>query len=103
MVSGNLTLAPTVCGKRLMKIINVKLRQLQGTMEYPGVLWEERGARPLDSYPAFRELSAADTVGRQTLAVGDGIAGKREAKQAECSGLLVMCWNTTLAIPSKVK
>jgi len=55
-----------------MKIVDVKLRQLQGTMEYPGVLWEERGARPLDIYPAFRQLSAADTVGRQTPAVGDG-------------------------------
>lgn len=55
-----------------MKITDVKLRQLQGTMEYPGVLWEERGGRPLDIYPAFRKLSAADTVRRQFPKVGDG-------------------------------
>ena len=34
-----------------MKITDVKLRELQGTMEYPGVLWEERGGRRLISTP----------------------------------------------------
>ena len=45
-----------------MKITDVKLRQLQGTMEYPGVLWEERGAKPLDIYPAYRRLGVKDTM-----------------------------------------
>ena len=55
-----------------MKITDLKLRQLEGTMEYEGVLWEERGARPLDIYPAFRPLSAEDSIGRQFPKVGDG-------------------------------
>ena len=53
-----------------MKITNLKLRQLQGTMKYQGTLWEERGGRPLDIYPAFRALDAKDTVRKQFPPVG---------------------------------
>jgi len=53
-----------------MKITDLKLRQLQGTMEYQGTLWEERGGRPLDIYPAFRALDAKDTVRKQFPPVG---------------------------------
>ena len=53
-----------------MKITDLKLRQLQGTMEYQGTLWEERGGRPLDIYPAFRALNAKDTMRKQFPSVG---------------------------------
>ena len=53
-----------------MKITNLKLRQLQGTMEYQGTLWEERSGRPLDIYPAFRALDAKDTMRKQFPSVG---------------------------------
>lgn len=55
-----------------MKITDIKLRQVQGAMPYDGVLWEERGGRPLDIYPAFRKLDAADTVRRQFPPAGEG-------------------------------
>ena len=54
-----------------MKITNLKLRQLQGTMEYQGTLWEERGGRPLDIYPAFRALDAKDTMRKPFPSVGE--------------------------------
>ena len=54
-----------------MKITDLKLRQLQGTMEYQGTLWEERGGRPLDIYPAFRALNAKDTMRKQFPSVGE--------------------------------
>ena len=55
-----------------MKITDVKLRQLQGTMEYPGVLWEERGAKPIDIYPAYRKLNVEDSMRRAFPEVADG-------------------------------
>ncbi len=55
-----------------MKITGVNLRQLQGTLEYAGVLWEERGGRPLDIYPEFRKQNAADTVRHQFPPIDDG-------------------------------
>ena len=55
-----------------MKITGVNLRQLQGSLEYAGVLWEERGGRPLDIYPEFRKQNAADTVRHQFPPIDDG-------------------------------
>ena len=37
-----------------MKITNVRLRKLEGTLEYPGTFWEERLRRPTDIYPRFK-------------------------------------------------
>ena len=56
-----------------MKITDVKLRQLQGTMKHPGELWEERGARPLDIYPVFRKMSVKETTSRRFPAIGEGL------------------------------
>ena len=42
-------------------------------MKHPGVLWEERVARPLDIYPAFRKIGVQDTMGRRVPTVGDGL------------------------------
>ncbi len=55
-----------------MKITDVKLRQLTGTMPHEGELWEERGAQPVDIYPAFRRLNVEDSTRRAFPAVGDG-------------------------------
>ncbi|MEM7251042.1 MAG: enolase C-terminal domain-like protein [Pseudomonadota bacterium] len=55
-----------------MQITDLKLRRLEGIFEYPGTLWEERGARPLDIYPEFRRLNAEDTAQRQYPQVGEG-------------------------------
>ena len=37
-----------------MKITNLKLRKLTGTMETDGTFWEDRLARPIDIYPEYR-------------------------------------------------
>jgi L-alanine-DL-glutamate epimerase-like enolase superfamily enzyme len=37
-----------------MKITNVRIFQLEGIMEFPGVFWEERLVRPLDIYPEHK-------------------------------------------------
>jgi L-rhamnonate dehydratase len=37
-----------------MKITDLRLFQLRGTMEFPGEFWEERLVRPLDVYPEHR-------------------------------------------------
>ncbi|MDA1302669.1 MAG: mandelate racemase/muconate lactonizing protein, partial [Proteobacteria bacterium] len=55
-----------------MKITDVKLRRLTGTMPYPGELWEERGAKPTDIYPAFRRLNVENSMRRAFPRVGDG-------------------------------
>ncbi|MDA1302419.1 MAG: mandelate racemase/muconate lactonizing protein [Proteobacteria bacterium] len=54
-----------------MKITDVKLRRLTGTMTYPGELWEERGAKPTDLYPAFRRLNVEDSMRRAFPGVRD--------------------------------
>ena len=41
-----------------MKIADVRLREVQGTMEFPGEFWEERLIRPVDLYPRFRAEGA---------------------------------------------
>ncbi|MGI8483147.1 MAG: enolase C-terminal domain-like protein [Thermomicrobiales bacterium] len=37
-----------------MKITNIKLRELSGTLHHPGDFWEERLNRPIDVYPEHR-------------------------------------------------
>ncbi len=55
-----------------MKITNIRLRQLEGTMKYPGTLWEERLRRPTDIYPRFK-TQGADVLGAgRTVPLGDG-------------------------------
>jgi L-rhamnonate dehydratase len=39
-----------------MKITEVRLREVQGTMPFDGEFWEERLVRPIDIYPRFRAL-----------------------------------------------
>ncbi|MBC7237573.1 MAG: mandelate racemase/muconate lactonizing protein [Chloroflexi bacterium] len=41
-----------------MRIAAVRCRHLVGTMEFPGVFWEERLGRPVDIYPEHREAGA---------------------------------------------
>ena len=36
-----------------MKITNLNLRKLTGTMETDGTFWEDRLARPIDIYPEW--------------------------------------------------
>tara|TARA_Y100001934_G_scaffold279932_1_gene385159 strand:- start:43 stop:1251 length:1209 start_codon:yes stop_codon:yes gene_type:complete len=55
-----------------VKITDLKLRQLTGAMAYDGELWEERGARPLDIYPAYRGLNVEDSTRRAFPARSDG-------------------------------
>lgn len=38
-----------------MKITSVRCVEYVGTMDHPGVFWEERLIRPVDVYPQFRE------------------------------------------------
>ena len=42
----------------MMKIVDIKLREISGTMEHPDPFWEERLIRPVDVYPEFREQGA---------------------------------------------
>lgn len=39
-----------------MKIVEVRLRQVQGVLPTQGDIWEERLARPLDIYQDYRLL-----------------------------------------------
>jgi L-alanine-DL-glutamate epimerase-like enolase superfamily enzyme len=41
-----------------MKIVEVRLRQVTGTMEFAGEFWEERLVRPVDVYPRFKAQGA---------------------------------------------
>jgi len=41
-----------------MKITDVRLRQLEGTLKYPGTFWEERLRMPADIYPRFKARGA---------------------------------------------
>ena len=46
-----------------MKITNVRIREITGTMKYGGVLMEERTCRPIDIYPEWKARTAADEGG----------------------------------------
>lgn len=54
-----------------MKITAVRLREYTGTLEHPGVFWEERLIRPLDVYPEHNAEAAAATAGTP-VNLGDG-------------------------------
>jgi len=54
-----------------MKITNVRLRQLEGTMKYPGTFWEERLRRPIDIYPRFKAQGADVFGGDRLIPLGD--------------------------------
>ncbi len=41
-----------------MKITDIRLLQLEGTMEHEGEFWEERLVRPIDIYPEYRAQGA---------------------------------------------
>jgi L-alanine-DL-glutamate epimerase-like enolase superfamily enzyme len=41
-----------------MNIADVRLRQVAGTLEFPGEFWEERLIRPIDVYPRFKSEGA---------------------------------------------
>jgi len=47
-----------------MKITNVRLRQLEGTIEYPGTFWQERLRMPTDIYPKFKARTAKELYTR---------------------------------------
>src|SRR4051794_15806655 len=44
----------TCTGGQAMKITAVRCVQYTGTMEFPGVFWEERLIRPVDIYPQYK-------------------------------------------------
>lgn len=54
-----------------MKITNLRIRELEGTMEYPGVFWEERLRMPLDIYPKYRAMGA-ELMAKHPIPLGDG-------------------------------
>ncbi len=55
-----------------MKITDIRLRQLEGTMKYPGTVWEERLRRPTDIYPKFKAQGAGVLGGDRLIPLGDG-------------------------------
>ena len=48
-----------------MKITDVRVRNLIGTMEVDGDLWEERLVQPIDIYPEYRARGFEGLVGQQ--------------------------------------
>jgi len=54
-----------------MKITNMRLRELTGTLEHPGgPFWEERLIRPVDIYPEYHEQTSVD-ANWQPVAAGN--------------------------------
>ncbi len=54
-----------------MKITDIRLRQLEGTMKYPGTIWEERLRQPTDIYPRFKAQGAGVLGGGRLIPLGD--------------------------------
>jgi len=54
-----------------MKITNIRIRQLEGTMKYSGTLWEERVRMPTDIYPKFKAQSVDVFWGGRPTPLGD--------------------------------
>ena len=48
-----------------MKITDLRIRQLNGTMTHPEPFWEERLIRPIDVYPTYRQKSRKNTTNHQ--------------------------------------
>ena len=55
-----------------MKITDVRIRELQGTMEYPGAFWEERLRMPNDIYPDFKK-QGAEIMAREPVMIKEGL------------------------------
>ena len=55
-----------------MKITDVRVRELQGTMEYPGAFWEERLRMPNDIYPDFKK-QGAELMSREPAMIEEGL------------------------------
>jgi L-alanine-DL-glutamate epimerase-like enolase superfamily enzyme len=55
-----------------LKITNVRVRELEGTMEYPGTFWEERLRMPNDIYPYFKE-KGVEIMAREPVLIRDGV------------------------------
>ncbi len=53
-----------------MKITKVRLRKLEGIMNYPGTFFEERRRNPTDIYPEFKTQPAATVSGANQLEDG---------------------------------
>jgi L-alanine-DL-glutamate epimerase-like enolase superfamily enzyme len=54
-----------------MKISNLRIRELEGIMEYPGTFWEERLRMPTDIYPEYREMGP-ELMAKHPIPLGDG-------------------------------
>ena len=54
-----------------MKITNVRIRQLEGVMDYPGIFWEDRLRMPLDIYPKYRAMGP-EMLSKHPVPMGDG-------------------------------
>lgn len=55
-----------------MKITNVRIRELEGTMEYPGTFWEERLRMPIDIYPEFK-MRGVEIMAREQVMLKEGL------------------------------
>ena len=53
-----------------MKITKVRLRKLEGIMNYPGTFFEERRRNPTDIYPEFKAQPAATVSGASLIEDG---------------------------------
>ena len=54
-----------------MKIADVRMVQLEGVMEYPGLFWEDRLRMPLDIYPKYRGLGP-DLLMKHPIQIEEG-------------------------------
>lgn len=55
-----------------MKITKVRIRQLEGTMKYPGTFWEERLRMPNDIYPNFKKRGG-EMMPQEAILLTDGV------------------------------
>jgi len=54
-----------------MKITKLRIRQLEGVMDYPGVFWEERLRMPVDIYPKYRAMGP-ELLAKHPIPMGEG-------------------------------
>ena len=53
-----------------MKITGFRMKEVQGTMSYPGTFFEERRGQPTDIYPEFKSQGTGEVSG--AISLGDG-------------------------------
>ncbi len=53
-----------------MKITGLRIKEIQGTMSYPGTFFEERRGQPTDIYPEFKTEGTGEVSG--AIPLGDG-------------------------------